>query len=197
MVYPGFFTYHLCFWASTIANSDREKIYRNKSCRPVLIFEVATGIWITALLVIVVNVRWLRSHGVYLCFLLGLQIWLRWFLFFWAFLRVVVLGALKRSWHCVVIPGHKLFNSKVLHPRDRSPDFVYNGSKISVVLQGLWTWPRPSAFFSQDSFFGLSVIGALRRDNTVLQVFWITRLCGPIFNRAILFQAVVEGWRFF
>ena len=197
LVYLGALTHHLRSWTSTIATSNWGKVYQNKCCQPVLTFEVATDVWMIAFLVTVVNVMWLRSHGVYLCFPPNLQFWLRRLLFFWAFLGVATLGALRRWWHCVVIFGHRLFNSKVLHRGDRSSDFVYNGSRVSVVFQGLWTWPRPSAFFSQDFFCGLSVIRALRRDDTVLQAFQITCPYGPVLNRAVPFQAEMEGWRSF
>ena len=76
-----------------------------------------------------------------------------------------------------------------------APDVIYKNPRFFVVFQGIWTWPRPSAFLSQDFFCGLSIIGALNRNNMVLRAFQITRPCDPILNRAVSFQIVVEGWR--
>ena len=52
-----------------------------------------------------------------------------------------------------------------------APDVIHKSSRVSVILQRPWTWPNPLAFLSQDSFYGLNVIGALRRDDMVLQAF--------------------------
>ena len=188
VIYPGTFIYHLHCWAFTIATSDWQKVYWNKGCRLILTFEIATGVWIIAFFVTVVNVMWFRWHGVYLRFSLSLQFWLHWLLFLWAFLGLAALKTLRRWWHRVVIPGHRLFDFKVLYQGDCFPDFVYNGSRFSVVLQGLWTLLRPSFFLLQQFFCGLSVIGALRHDDTVLQAFWITRPCNLLLHNRSAYQ---------
>ena len=138
-------------------------------------------------LVPVVNVIWLRSNRVYLWFLLDLQFGLRWPFSFWAFLGVAALGALRRWWHRVVIPGHRLFDSKVLHRGDRSPDFVYNGSRVSGILsRRSLNWAQVLGPFSKRLFWGLSAIGALR-------IGWWLRV-GPDHGCSILGFYIKGAW---
>ena len=107
----------------------------NKSCQLVSTFEVATDIWMITLLVLIVNVIWLRLPAVRLCLFisnrlvaltsliklespLGLQLWLRQpFLFRVSNLLkgFSTVRALKKWWHYVVISGYKLFDPKFLY----------------------------------------------------------------------------------
>ena len=118
-------SHHLYSSASTIATSDRKKIKQNKGCPLVLTFEAGTGIWMITLLIPVINVLWLRLPTVYLCFPLGPQFWSHRLFSFWAFLRVAALEALKRGWHCIVILGYRLFDSRVPHWRSLTFDCVW------------------------------------------------------------------------
>ena len=104
-----FFKFHdsnLSLWKSTPKQGLPTSITYLRS-----LSKVATGVWMIAILVIVVNAIWLGSNGVYLCFPLGFQFWSRWLFSFRAFLEVFsAVGVLRRQWHWVALPGHRLLN---------------------------------------------------------------------------------------
>ena len=140
-----------------------------------------------ALFVPVLNVMWLRLHEVYLCFPLGLQLWSRRLFSFRAFLGAAALEALRRWWYCVVISGHRLFESKILHQGNHSLDFVYNGSSVSGILsRRSLNWAQVIGPFSTRLLWGLSAIGALR-------IGWWLRV-GPDHGCLILGFCVKGDW---
>ena len=71
---------------------------------------------------------------------------------------------------------------------DLAPDVIHKNSRVFVILQHPWTWPRPSAFLLQDFFCGFSVIEALRRDKKVLQAFGLTCPCSLLLYNCFLHQ---------